>query len=36
MHFDTVNRLTYPAFDPHSRQPSYKACAVVLERLPAR
>ena len=33
MHFDTVNRLTFPAFDPHSRQPSYKACAVRVERL---
>lgn len=32
MHFDAVNRLTFPAFDPHSRQPSYKACAVRLER----
>ena len=32
MHFDEVNRLTYPAYDPHSRQPSYKACAVALER----
>ena len=30
MHFDAVNRLTNPAFDPHSRQPSYKACAVRL------
>ena len=30
MHFDAVNRLTYPAYDPHSRQPSYKACAVRL------
>ena len=36
MHFDAVNRLTYPAFDPHSRQPSYKACAVALERAPRR
>jgi len=36
MHFDEVNRLTYPAFDPHSRQPSYKACAVRLERLRVR
>ena len=36
MHFDEVNRLTYPAFDPHSRQPSYKACAVALERLRPR
>ena len=30
MHFDAVNRLTNPTFDPHSRQPSYKACAVRL------
>jgi assimilatory nitrate reductase catalytic subunit len=28
MHFADVNKLTFPAFDPHSRQPSYKACAV--------
>ncbi len=32
MHFATVNVLTFPAFDPHSRQPSYKACAVALKR----
>ncbi|MBE2214867.1 MAG: nitrate reductase [Opitutaceae bacterium] len=32
MHFDGVNQLTFPAFDPHSRQPSYKACAVAVER----
>lgn len=32
MHFDGVNRLTLPAFDPHSRQPSYKACAVTVGR----
>ena len=31
MHFDAVNRLTFPAFDPHSRQPSYKACCVRIE-----
>lgn len=30
MHYDEVNDLTFPAFDPHSRQPSYKACAVRL------
>lgn len=30
MHFASVNRLTFPAFDPHSRQPSYKAAAVKL------
>jgi ferredoxin-nitrate reductase len=33
MHFPDVNRLTCPAFDPHSRQPSYKACAVALHRV---
>jgi assimilatory nitrate reductase catalytic subunit len=32
MHFSSVNRLTFPAFDPQSRQPSYKACAVRVER----
>jgi assimilatory nitrate reductase catalytic subunit len=32
MHFPQVNQLTFPAFDPHSRQPSYKAAAVRLER----
>jgi assimilatory nitrate reductase catalytic subunit len=30
MHFPVVNQLTFPAFDPHSRQPSYKACAVTV------
>jgi assimilatory nitrate reductase catalytic subunit len=33
MHFATVNCLTFPAFDPHSRQPSYKACAVKITRI---
>jgi anaerobic selenocysteine-containing dehydrogenase len=28
MHYEEVNKLTFAAFDPHSRQPSYKACAV--------
>lgn len=28
MHYDGVNRLTFPSFDLHSRQPSYKHCAV--------
>ncbi len=32
MHDMEVNRLTYPAFDPHSRQPSYKHCAVRVVR----
>ena len=30
MHYQDVNRLTHPAFDPKSRQPAYKACAVAL------
>ncbi len=30
MHGPEMNRLTFPAYDPHSRQPSYKACAVTL------
>ncbi len=33
MHYADANRLTFSAFDPHSRQPSYKACAVTLRRL---
>lgn len=31
MHYPEVNRLTHPAFDPYSRQPSYKYCAVKIE-----
>jgi len=31
MHDAATNRLTFPAFDPHSRQPSYKFCAVSVE-----
>jgi assimilatory nitrate reductase catalytic subunit len=31
MHYREVNRLTFPAFDTYSRQPSYKACAVSVE-----
>ncbi|HVW20796.1 MAG TPA: molybdopterin oxidoreductase family protein [Opitutaceae bacterium] len=31
MHFAAVNRLTHGSFDPHSRQPAYKACAVRVE-----
>ncbi len=30
MHYDAVNQLTFASFDPHSRQPSYKHCAVTL------
>ena len=33
MHYPAVNRLTFPAFDPYSRQPSYKACAVAISKL---
>jgi assimilatory nitrate reductase catalytic subunit len=28
MHYEQTNQLTFPAFDPYSRQPSYKSCAV--------
>jgi assimilatory nitrate reductase catalytic subunit len=28
MHYSETNCLTLPHFDPHSRQPSYKDCAV--------
>lgn len=31
MHFPQTNQLTFPAFDPYSRQPAYKACAVRLK-----
>jgi assimilatory nitrate reductase catalytic subunit len=31
MHFPETNLLTLPEFDPYSRQPSYKACAVRLD-----
>ncbi|MGQ0745057.1 MAG: molybdopterin oxidoreductase family protein [Acidimicrobiales bacterium] len=30
MHYVGTNALTFAAFDPHSRQPSYKYCAVHL------
>jgi assimilatory nitrate reductase catalytic subunit len=33
MHFAAANQLTYPAVDPYSRQPGYKACAIRIERL---
>ena len=32
MHYDTANHLTDAVFDPYSRQPSYKACAVRVSR----
>jgi assimilatory nitrate reductase catalytic subunit len=33
MHHEGANRLTLRAFDPHSRQPAYKHCAVSIARL---
>jgi assimilatory nitrate reductase catalytic subunit len=35
MHYATMNRLTFPAFDPYSRQPSYKHCAVRVRPVEA-
>ncbi|WP_442508793.1 molybdopterin oxidoreductase family protein [Novipirellula sp. SH528] len=32
MHYEATNQLTLAHFDPHSRQPSYKDCAVRIER----
>ena len=34
MHYGVTNKLTRAEFDPHSRQPSYKHCAVRLEKNP--
>jgi anaerobic selenocysteine-containing dehydrogenase len=31
MHYPEVNQVTLPNFDPHSRQPGYKHCAVAIE-----
>ena len=33
MHYATVNQLTDPVFDPYSKQPSYKFCAVRVRRM---
>ena len=33
MHDARTNRLTLAAFDPHSRQPAYKACAARVRKL---
>jgi assimilatory nitrate reductase catalytic subunit len=35
MHYARTNLLTFAAFDPHSRQPAYKACAVAVRALHA-
>lgn len=32
MHYPQLNQLTHPSFDPHSRQPNYKACAVLVTK----
>jgi anaerobic selenocysteine-containing dehydrogenase len=32
MHYEETNRLTDAVFDPYSKQPSYKACAVRIRR----
>lgn len=32
MHYPEVNRLTDAVFDPYSKQPSYKACAVRIRK----
>lgn len=32
MHLAAANQLTFPAVDPYSRQPAYKACAVRVEK----
>jgi assimilatory nitrate reductase catalytic subunit len=33
MHYEETNKLTLAHFDPHSRQPSYKNCAVRIRPL---
>ncbi len=32
MHYKEINRLTHASFDPHSRQPNYKYCAVNVAK----
>jgi assimilatory nitrate reductase catalytic subunit len=34
MHYPEVNRLTRASFDPYSRQPNYKHCAVNVSAVP--
>lgn len=36
MHYPQTNQLTLAHFDPFSRQPSYKDCAVAIEKGPRR
>lgn len=33
MHYPETNLLTHESVDPHSRQPSYKACAVQIRKM---
>lgn len=33
MHYKETNQLTADAYDPYSKQPSYKACAVNIQKL---
>ncbi len=33
LHYAQTNVLTHPSFDPYSRQPAYKACAVAVRKL---
>lgn len=33
MHYESTNVLTDAVFDPYSKQPSYKACAVRIRRI---
>ena len=35
MHYPETNQLTFAAFDPDSRQPSYKYCAARVRRVEA-
>ncbi|MCG6155169.1 molybdopterin oxidoreductase family protein [Rubinisphaera margarita] len=32
MHYKLTNQLTHDSFDPYSKQPSYKACAVTIRQ----
>ena len=36
VHYAVTNQLTFPVFDPFSRQPGYKACAVRIEKKESR
>jgi assimilatory nitrate reductase catalytic subunit len=33
MHDPDTNKVTLPVFDPYSRQPGYKFCAVRIEKI---